>query len=50
VERGPINLTIDWTAEVPNWLGSSGVVLARWVTTIALLLTILLAWYERRHQ
>ncbi|MGP8250401.1 MAG: hypothetical protein ACLQHF_00090 [Terracidiphilus sp.] len=47
-ERGPINLTIDWTAEADPWLGNSGVVLGRWVSAIAVIIAILLAWWERR--
>jgi hypothetical protein len=48
VERGPINLTIDWTAEVASWLGNSGVILARRVTAISILLAIVLVWFERQ--
>jgi len=42
-ERGPINLDVSWRT-------TSDVILGRAVTTIALLLATLLAWYQRRHQ
>jgi hypothetical protein len=41
VQRGPVNLTLDW-ATTPD------VILGRWVSAIALVLAVLLACFERR--
>ncbi len=41
VQRGSIDLKIDWTT-------TPDAILGRWVSAIALLLVVLLAWWERR--
>jgi|HubBroStandDraft_1064217.scaffolds.fasta_scaffold27599_2 hypothetical protein len=41
VERGPVELRVDWT-------NRPEVILARWVSAVAVLFAIALAWFERR--
>ncbi|MGB6724257.1 MAG: hypothetical protein WBE74_00050, partial [Terracidiphilus sp.] len=43
VQRGPINLSLDWTT-------TPDVILGRVVSVISIALAALLAWFERRQQ
>ena len=48
VDRGPIDLTIDWATGIDPLLGNSGVILSRAVSAIAPVLAALFAWFECR--